>query len=369
PSSFPPHILNILCQYIAPLNHPIPPHLLSKQLRQRHNFLNLSPDDPLSYLSWPSASDDPAQLLNLLNSLSAPHDFDILPENPVKYASDGEHFYAHVHPTSLLHNDVDGLRLVFQWDDEQHTWVYHDAKLMPFPPHAVHSLDDIPLEPPSANAEIVDNQDEDDGYWNSYGDIDASTQQSAMPFAVDLSDGKSEDAYWAQYAMVQGSGDSTLPSPLPNTVRKLPPERIIVKDNNNSSLSPHDLALRLTNLSPQHSRSPSPSPSPAPAPLLAPRTFSSVTPSSLPTSASAESSTVSFSARAETTRLPATDIGVGENALCSADTNMSRNFDDGVAQAIQGIYSMWTTQNTSYARSPQDKAAFLDIVKSAIHDV
>jgi hypothetical protein len=201
-----PHTINLILQYIAPpsqLVRPIPPHLLSRSLLQRHVFLEISPEDSASYLSWPSPGRDRA--IQLLESLPMPLD-ELSPDFLVGYAVDPEHAYAHVHVNST---GDDGLRLLFEWDGQE-SWKYHDSNVMPFPAGTRPSLGDIPVGaavpspiPISEFGEEKQDKGDDDDYWNSYGMEDDNAAQLPSSTSKDETDA-SEDAYWAQYASVQG---------------------------------------------------------------------------------------------------------------------------------------------------------------------
>ncbi|KAI9445167.1 hypothetical protein H4582DRAFT_1871148 [Lactarius indigo] len=223
----PLYTINLILQYICPpsqLITPIPSDLLSLSLLQRHRLLDITPADTPSYLTWPSSDRDRA--IQHLESLPMPLD-ELAPDFLVGYAADPEHAYAHVHVKST---GDDGLRLVFEWDGQE-SWKYHDSNVMPFPPGTHQSLSDavagadtitIPVPeskaPKSGNG--GDDTDDDDDYWNSYGAEDACSMQPSPSVGRDEVDA-SEDAYWARYASVQGSADSTVPSPVHKTARKL----------------------------------------------------------------------------------------------------------------------------------------------------
>jgi hypothetical protein len=188
-----PATVHIVLHHICPLSAPLPPHIISTPLRQRHHFLSLSPDSPVDYLAWPSPNQSHA--VNLLRSLPLPsHDFLF----PIQYAADPSNIYAHVRITA-------DIRLVFLWDIEG--WQYHNLALMPFPADsyvsladamAVHSPDDfLPEQHPTNNVEDND----DTSYWNSYGQGDVSHHISQTSLVPQPS---SEDAYWAQYSTLQG---------------------------------------------------------------------------------------------------------------------------------------------------------------------
>lgn len=210
-----PYTINLILQYISPpsqLVRPIPPHLLSRPLLQRHALLEISPQDPSAYLSWPSSDSDRA--IQHLESLQMPLD-EQAPDFLVGYTIDIGHTYAHVHvkPTG-----DDGLRLVFEWDGEE-SWKYHDSTVMPFPPGTRPSLDDPAARAtsdsisslPSGEEQQVkgatgdgDGDDDDDDYWNSYG-VEDDNVMKLLPSTSKGEADVTEDAYWARYAAVQGT--------------------------------------------------------------------------------------------------------------------------------------------------------------------
>jgi hypothetical protein len=204
-----PYTINLILQYISPpsqLFNPIPSNLLSHSLLQRHILLDISPADPSSYLSWPSSGRDHA--IQHLESLPVPLE-ELATDCLVGYTVDPEHAYAHVH---IRPTGDDGLRLVFEWDG-QGSWKYHDSNVMPFPPRTHPDLRDavaaaatgpapgLSEEKKERNEHGDDNSDDND-YWNSYG-MEEGDLQPPPSTSTDETDA-SEDAYWAQYASVQG---------------------------------------------------------------------------------------------------------------------------------------------------------------------
>ncbi|KAJ3475176.1 hypothetical protein NLI96_g12011 [Meripilus lineatus] len=313
PTPISPDSIRVFLQYTLPpsqLTQPLPPYLLSKSLLQRHHFLSISPEDPLEYLCWPSTSEGPSAI-DLLE-VTRPLDDDTPLECVIQYSTDDEFTYAHVHLTTT---DQPGVRLVFQWDDFD-GWKYHDAKLMPFPPSCLPSLNDTlnsqadklrPLTVPDSpkshrydayGFDVENDNSDDDAYWNAYGgqDMDDSSPSNHYSFSNKESSGDTEDAYWARYSSVHGTADSTRPSPLPLHRRKqnhldqlptdpnepfplsvtarvfsddgyqdpipIPPESIIrpITRNPWDPASPETLSRLLSALSPRESRAPSPEP-------------------------------------------------------------------------------------------------------------
>ena len=207
------YTINLILQYISPpsqLTRPIPAHLLSRPLLQRHALLEISPQDPSAYLSWASSDSDRA--IQCLESLQMPLD-EQAPDFLVGYTVDPEHAYAHVHVKPTGDN---GLRLVFEWDGEE-SWKYHDSTVMPFPPAtrpflndpAARAASDFIPSPSSGGERQVKGAagdgdgDDDDDYWNSYGVEDDSGMKLLPSTSKDEAD-TSEDAYWARYAAIQG---------------------------------------------------------------------------------------------------------------------------------------------------------------------
>ena len=221
PSPLSPNVVHVLLQYISPpsqLTQPIPPHLVSKTLLQRHHFLHLTPEQPDEYLCWPSSPEKKQQIIELLESRPRPVDDDQPAAYPTQYSFDGEDFFAHV---DLSYDSGEGARIILQWD-EAGEWKYHNTDLMPFPPGARPNLEDVLVPPPpphpvslhpfstssySRTFEANDLQDDsdDDDYWNAYGSTDMgdSLYGDAVPSSAKET-ASSEDAYWAQYASVQG---------------------------------------------------------------------------------------------------------------------------------------------------------------------
>ncbi|KAF9044725.1 hypothetical protein BDZ89DRAFT_1127763 [Hymenopellis radicata] len=209
PSTLSPATIDAFLQYLIPpmqlAANPFPSPLLSLPLLQRHHFLNISPEDNLAdYLTWPSA--EQPQILDILHALPNPGPAEQL---PIKYTGDQETLFAHVH-LRFTPDALTGLRLVFQWDTPDSAWKYHNIALMPFPPNSFDNIDDMW----GLQVHVVEEANEEDAYWDAYGHDDhLEVDPDATRAKHDH--GNNEDAYWAQYANVHGSGDSTIPSPMP----------------------------------------------------------------------------------------------------------------------------------------------------------
>lgn len=197
-----PHFVTTVLQYISPTSQlALPPHLISGHLIQRHHYLSITPDDPTAFLCWPSS--DQRRAIEILDSLQLSLDHQPL-EYPVVYTTDPESTYAHVRVTP---DDVAGLRVVFQWDQSE-GWKYHNTALMPFPPGS--------LSFPALSHVLSAQQDQkdlvgmsishdDNLYWESYDRDDDDSHVHVPTINKEEAQAGAEDAYWAQYAAIQGN--------------------------------------------------------------------------------------------------------------------------------------------------------------------
>ncbi|KAK7694625.1 hypothetical protein QCA50_001812 [Cerrena zonata] len=258
PTPISPSTVQVTLQYISPpsqLDQPLPPYLLSKSLLQRHHFLSIAPDDPQEYLCWPTSREQAPKAIELLDAIPVPASDDAPRNFPVHYSFDGEYIYAHA---DVSHDNAPGARLVFQWDEDD-GWKYHDAGVMPFPPNSQASLLDAlenkpsVFQPTAPNPLAVDSfNSDDDDYWNAYGSQDALDESEKDPISLHSDAVGTEDAYWAQYASVHGTADSTRPSPLPVHRRK--PQHFELTDPD----SPNPLPVRIGTDDPAENASPLP---------------------------------------------------------------------------------------------------------------
>ncbi|KAH8120368.1 hypothetical protein DFH11DRAFT_1539519 [Phellopilus nigrolimitatus] len=281
PSALPPHAVTLLLSYLSPLDQPLPPHLLSAPLRQRHHFLGLgadldTPQDAAAYLSWPAPSGvqtDALSIADLLGALPSAENFDPLVAYPIKYSYDGEAVYAHaqvpVHDfgdrnSEGTRRDRDERgrleisrcqanafprghsRLAQAALDPTASSSSHTATVSENAPHthSVHFASSV-LKSNSYQAESGPDSD-DDAYWNLYGrsssddDEDESfNPRHAASASGGTDDEKAEDAYWAQYASVHGTADSTRPSPLLQKHKLHDPSQPLPAQNASTDSSHH----------------------------------------------------------------------------------------------------------------------------------
>ncbi|TFK57274.1 hypothetical protein OE88DRAFT_1730661 [Heliocybe sulcata] len=402
PSSLPSHTVFLALQYIAPpssITQPLPPHLLSRALLQRHHFLGIASDDAQEYLCWPSSlSDVRERVIALLEDLPR-----IEPEDAhydVQYTSDEESTYAHAHIPSDIPSDGDGdLRLVFQWDGDE--WKYHDAALMPFP---TNSRPDLELPPAASlvvpqsvsssaeSSEVRDDDpaaptlesDDDDDYWNSYGAGDDGEEESIPHRATNATstadtnmseEEAAEAAYWAQYSSVHGTADSTIPSPLPAHRRQVLQPQTRPSDSGDTDPqivhfpprdcpSPVTLSNLLRNASPRDSFS-----EPYSLPTSPPFEGSEVTVQILDsTDADGDSSDGS----SEDTKIlsPKVESPAAEQ-VASDEKSPIVNREDGVEAALKasitGVYQLWKSTRPADAATEQDrKEEFLRVVRDMV---
>ncbi|KAF8591855.1 hypothetical protein K439DRAFT_608735 [Ramaria rubella] len=359
----PQHLVHTVLQYILPPSLPLPAHLLSKRLLERHHFLSISPTDPTSYLCWPSS--DAAQVIEALECGSQGE----LPEHEVRYtAPDGETVLAHVRPDAQS-----PVLIVFVWDVATESWRYHDARLLPFPVVSSPSLDitlengpdvTLGLEWPSASSdqpryELRSSSPGSDNYWEGYESSGSSPETSAMPPSVFIEEeDKAEAAYWASYSVVHGSGDSTVPSPRHEKDRShhrtAPDSR--GPETTFDPLVAH-LHLRLQNenglLSPRFFH-PESSPSPQSA-----KEDGDILDSD---PASGEVGAVSLESDHQ---LENDDSKPNEPEVLvggSSDVAVKNDDNEGLKEVVRGLYRMWRTESGS-----DDAGAFVEIVKNALN--
>ncbi|KAG2072680.1 hypothetical protein BDR04DRAFT_1012982 [Suillus decipiens] len=384
------HTIHLVLQYISPpseLTQPLPPHLLSRSLLQRHHFLQISPDNPVEYLCWPAAQS--ARVIELLNIFSSPGDHP--GQYHVRYTSDPEHTYAHVQV--VTHEQ--GVRLLFEWDDED-GWKYHDSQLMPFP-----STSRSALHPPTTAAEYARERypsvargflDDEDRYWNAYNaplhdSIFALAPRSTL--RESSADG-TEDAYWAQYSSVQGSADSTVPSPLPNH-RKLGTALPAYHTHQEEAIpipadTIHSLPLPNSKFGP-----PSPTALAHLLDIISPRkdihthtsnepssTFERGTPSPLSTLDNSDLETPAsgnpgqYARVAQPVKVTLNDMSysnrrhVGNGHADEEDDEFSVEEDKAVIESIKGIYYLWKARKLN---QPDEESSdtFLRIVREAVN--
>ncbi|KAH7915786.1 hypothetical protein BJ138DRAFT_1176241 [Hygrophoropsis aurantiaca] len=386
----PAHTVNIVLQYISPpsqLSQPLPPHLVSKALLQRHHYLQIFPSFPQDYLCWPAPHS--ARAIELLESCNEQADDDRADAYPTRYAFDGEHTYAHVYVAS----DQEGVRILFQWDVID-GWKYHDLQLMPFPILSYSTIEEL-AAPGSSTfnkkqttimiSEIADmgaqsEGEEDDVYWNAYGGALGDNYSPLPPQSAKQSVHEgAEDAYWAQYASVQGSGDSTLPSPLPNNNRKLQP----------SANPAHDEPIIPISLSTIHARSltsnlgpPSPGTLTHLLNFISPRkdvyspsldeppsAFTSDTPSPFST---VDDLATPLSADGDQIAHVVSPVAVKLNGISFSDVQRRQtrttcatdgSMDQALTDSMRGIYQLW---KANQQESGDQRASFLRIVQAAI---
>jgi len=370
--------------YICPPSalQPLPSHLLSVPLLQRHHFLAISTHDPAAYLTWPGNSNSES-VLALLE--------DIRPEDwppggldvDIRYGADPDAVYAHVRLNSIpaFHPDTQSsVRLIFLWDQSSNSWKYHNCAFGDFPQHTHSDLshamalfpdDFLPEHTQSLSIDSPDGEDDDEVYWNAY---EASEQSLQSIPAKPVPRADSEDAYWAQYASVQGqcapesppdlhtnqihpsgSADSTIPSPRPHNCRLQSAEgdqRIFVPS---SKLNPDLPQLDLYN----------PLAPPSPSSLLRRLASLPTRPDSPPLQDEDDPS--SDSAFVTSPSHHADLIGAEEPStvllrpVVQSAEAISMSADEALKNTIRGLYQLWRTGK----KSRQD---FLTLVERAIEE-
>lgn len=405
-----PLTINIILQYILPpsqLSQNLPNHLASISLLQRHHFLHISPYDPLEYLCWPGPNRERAiELLEALSAQRTDGETDIL---SVRYTSDVEYTYAHVQ----LDSQENGLRLVFQWDGED-GWKYHDSNLMPFPPGSRESLHEVvasafskvagahgskPSNERYSESEKVDGHD-DDNYWNAYGaeDDDEGAHEAAAQArkeALLAAAASSEDAYWAQYASVQGiniscfptitcsmsdapgSGDSTVPSPDSHKARHIHQPHLqnigVATPPTVESPRPLPIPIPRSKIFDQQSTLDPPSPGALTRRLRSISPFQARDHSRRSSRGPGETSENSFSITEEGAGLAAADdvtrTAVVSPLVPAQEVDVSfptENDDTALKESIRSVWRLWKMSRQNQRSGGDDKELFLRVTREVV---
>ncbi|KAG2023459.1 hypothetical protein CC2G_001113 [Coprinopsis cinerea AmutBmut pab1-1] len=349
-----------LLELIVNLDEPLPSTLVSIPLLQRHHFLNITINDAAEYLAWPTSLEAATHFLNTFPK--APHS-DLSPT--VKYSADPETLEAHVSIT-------DTVRLIFHWDQ---AWKYHNLAFMPFPSNTYEFSDALGifqstndfLQEASYPVSIASGDEDDDSYWNSYGQEDDHDRSVKVP-AKPHTPLNSEDAYWARYSSIHGTADSTIPSPLPvkrNLDQHLEGERVFVTSGslqpNSTELynplvppSPGSLAKRLADLSQRPS-------SPPMSPIDDDEEASTDSNTTSPTRDAPE---LEFTGA---TPVDSPLTAASQNNLAGERNSTTDETDVALRQTIQGLYQLWKADRHRTGLS-SDTEAFVALVRSAIEE-
>ncbi|KAF8078593.1 hypothetical protein FPV67DRAFT_1663309 [Lyophyllum atratum] len=368
--------ISLVLEYIAPpsLLSSLPRHLISTALAQRHAFLHISPDNPAHYLAWPTESRPDAQqtAIDLLESFQKQLDD---PVYVIRYTSDAESTFAHV---AISPQDPQGLRLVFQWNPPD-GWKFHNLALMPFPPNSYESINNVVVYKPHDFLDepvAVVQDDERDSYWDAYGLSDDVDDQSGFSRPkVDFEAG-TEDAYWAQYSDVHGSGDSTRPTP-PIDEQNPDGQRVIVSypGHRTSSAynpleppSPKTLAYRLANISPR-----------AVSPLFVDDSdttsgsesdgLASLTPSptSHPMTLSSSSNDYPSSPLTVDTHAPSPHVSLAASLTARRPLEVDDEARAALKDTIRSVYRLWKAGRViGSPTSDGDGAEFLEVVRQVV---
>ncbi|PFH54503.1 hypothetical protein AMATHDRAFT_134069 [Amanita thiersii Skay4041] len=349
------NLIQLTLHHLHSPHNLLPPDLISIPLKQRHYFLNLIPQHSLSYFAWPHSHPD--LLANAFHHftdsiLQLPASF------PVAYTSDTHSTFAHVRIISDPPFTPE-LRLVFLWDIEDAAWKYHNIALMPFPNNSSASIDHTITSSlqtqQSCSQPSLDHSDmDDDAYWDAYGQSD----EEPLHESDKAPQSDSEDAYWARYSSIQGSADSTLPSP-PSLKQKqqdflhAESERIMISYpttqvdiyNPLQPPSPNQLARRLAALSsePQY-----------PPPLDS------------PSHSGSDSPTLSPEQTHPTDLISLSGALDAKAALIQVDEHPG---DDALRDSIRGIYRLWRGSQPDGISHQDYQEAFMNIVRGTIHNL
>ncbi|KAK7058934.1 hypothetical protein VNI00_001558 [Paramarasmius palmivorus] len=414
PSPLHPTTISVLLQYISPpsqLTNPLPQHLISLPLLQRHFFLNLRDPstDPASYLSWPSQ--DQQKIFDILESLPTPID-DHSPSPAIRYTGDNESAFAHAEIPSPSTN-TDNIRLIFQWDERDSSWKYHNVALMPFPTHSFESpssltflndqSDDTSAMAPEHGSPFItvhhhdNNNDDEDSYWDAYGAADDERPNAGLT-RTNSADPTSEDAYWAQYSSVHGTADSTRPSPPPTAKRKLghfaesaETETDYLHDRNDFYTRDQDTVMSMTNghghsmqdvvdipyqsfnIKRPYDRQSPPSPTELSERLRALSESSRSDDDALEVEGMKETQTIEndggilFAPLANAAATTKKMNGHLSNGVTDSANSVKSDSNAALREAIRGTYLLWKLSGDGTGAG-SGRESFLDVVKAAISD-
>jgi len=310
--------------------------------------------------------------------------------------------------------------MLFLWD-VIHGWRYHDLRLMPFPSPSFSNPEELLASSSACGAgsprrsSSVDlvaeadhiNSGDDDSYWDAYGTA-GHDLASPLPPQNSSDAVEGEDAYWAQYASVQGyyfrpnascgisqpnssmslgSADSTVPSPLP-THRKLrlvnpesafpfPPQDDSIIDIPVDAIrsrplpsrieppSPNMLAHLLSTISPRKEISSS----------VLDDSYSLRSPSAYGTDPSAEETSTAANSELVTPPLPngyldasfVSPVAVKLNGvpLLKSRSRPDQAEDMALTDSIKGLYYLWKAARKGEP-DETERSVFLEIVRAAI---
>ncbi|KAG8918089.1 hypothetical protein FRC01_002046 [Tulasnella sp. 417] len=229
---FPPHLFPLILQYLLPPTPPIPSHLLSNSLLQRHYFLDINPsDDPDLYFLFPTPGKNSSDVIRELERMASGGNIPPNGDEPsVEYiAQEGSAVRARV-PLG------EKLLVIFSLDtrdpnaqvppatetveEVRPEWRYHDViwKSDDLPPGhpdvqaALTAVQQSSKTAESASEETDRNEDEEDDSpeaqqkraeafwsgWSSPSSLDNSPAVERKP----LSSEDAEAAYFARYGEV-----------------------------------------------------------------------------------------------------------------------------------------------------------------------
>lgn len=228
---------------VPPSVHGIPSSLLSRQLRNRHHFLSLTPEDQAAYfcLNPEHPSQDTSKVLSTLHELADQNAEDLA--RSIQYSTDGEDLLCHV-----ITADPGALQFIFIWEtpdasdsSDQAQWKYLDVK--PFSPSnslygTLQEAEEAKLKVHSKSS-LTREASAEDSYWSAYNNVAPSVTNGRSAFlnglirnesATGLSRGSAsprrEEAYWDRYGYDSDEDDGeAAPQPV-----IAPPAAAVVTD-------------------------------------------------------------------------------------------------------------------------------------------
>ena len=370
-------IVSALQFLIPPSVHGIPSSILSRQLRNRHHFLSVSPDEPAAYfcLNPDHPSQDTTKVLSTLHELADQNMEDLA--RSIRYSTDGEDLLSHV-----ITADPGSIQFVFIWEtpdandtSEKIGWKYLDVKPASSSSLLYNTLQEAEEARVRANTkttltrEASGNSIADDSYWSAYENVAPAVSNGRTAFlngllrnesGAGLSRGSAsprrEEAYWDRYGYGSDDDDG-VDAPPPISIAPAPVEadpRVFGQmPTQTSKFSPEALSEALA----LH-----------------------IQPELVPSSDITRGVTVSLNTPPSKDQIvqlasePSSPLQAPSFSEASATgSNITSIGEKAVTDATRGIYNLWRNtrnpQGSENGSTSEEKEKFLELVTRALADL
>lgn len=371
---------------IPPSIHGIPSSIISRQLRNRHHFLSITPDQAAAYfcLNPEHPSQDTSKVLSTLHELADQNMEDLA--RSIRYSTDGEDLLSHV-----ITAEPGSIQVVFIWEtpdandsSNKTEWKYLDVK--PFLSSdslysTLQAAEEARLKANSKSSltrQASGNSIADDSYWSAYGNVAPSVSNGRAAFlnglirnesGTGLSRGsvspRREEAYWDRYGYDSDEdegGGAPVPIVAPPPAAEAEPRTLGHAQIWNASaarFSPEALSEALA----MHLQ-----------PELPSSTITQDLAVSLNTPPQKQILVQPASEPASPLQAPSfSDISVEQDTSSAVGSNAASTGEKAVADATRGIYNLWrntrNSQGSEDTSSSEEKKAFLELVTRALADL